>query len=100
MKEDLVETLTSCLFNDETFADLMLDLSRLTTFDDEKVLCRRLYELKNIKPIDIGISTYLTLDESCEIEKVWQDLHPVEASSGDIGGSGGSGTLAQIYSDS
>jgi hypothetical protein len=88
MKEDLVETLTSTLFNDDIFSDLLLDMSRLTTFDEEKTFCRRLYELRNIKPIDIGISTYLTLDESCEIENVWKKLHPVD-SSGDVGGSGG-----------
>ena len=87
MKEDLVETLTSVLFTDQTFSDLLLDMSRLATFDDEKMFCERLYELKNIKPKDVGISSYLTCDETCEIEKVWKELNPeIMDASGDVGG--------------
>ena len=68
MKEDLVECLTSCLFCDENFSQLLLDLSRIATFDDEKQLVGRIKEVKGLKPKDVGISPYLTLDNSCKIE--------------------------------
>jgi len=76
MKEDLVECLTSRLFCNDEFSHLLLDLSRIATFDDEKMFVKRLREIKHLKPKDVGISPYLTLDKSCKIEQVWNELNP------------------------
>jgi len=87
MKEDLIEVLTSKLFDNSPFSRLVLSLCRETTREQELALQKRLRVLYNLKPKDIGISPYLTLDESSNILQVYKDLHYENVLDGDSGAS-------------
>ena len=92
MKEDIIEILTSKLFANDRFSGLLMELSRFSTFDEEKKFITRLRNILGLRPKDVGISPYLTLDKTCKLESVWHELHP---SGGDVGGSSNKPKLAK-----
>lgn len=67
MKEDLVERLTSMLFNDESFSGTVLGLCRELTREQERDYLRRVKEVQGILPLHVGISPFLTLDRTSNI---------------------------------
>jgi len=73
MKEDLIERLTSLVFNDEQFSATVLSLCRELSKDKEKLYLKRLEEIEGLKPIHVGISPYLTLDSSGNIVEVFKN---------------------------
>lgn len=90
MREDLIERLTSKIFNNKDFSYIILQLCRETIKDKEKKYGEAVFKLKHIKPKDCGISPYFTLDETSKLEQVYRDLHPDE-NFGDSGSSSGEG---------
>jgi len=79
MKEDLIERLTSMLFNDEEFSNTVLTLCRELTKEKERMYKYRVEEIKGIRPIHVGLSPYLTLDASGNIIEVFKKNHPDQA---------------------
>lgn len=68
MKEDLIERLTTMLFSDPQFSKIVLSFCREITKEQEDKFCKRLAQIGEFKPKDVGISEYLTLDTSSNIE--------------------------------
>jgi hypothetical protein len=69
MEEDLIECVTSMLFEQEDFTELIINLCKICTSDDQKTLEARMAEAANvnIKPFNLEVSPYFTLDESSKI---------------------------------
>lgn len=88
MREDLIERLTSKIFENEDFSHVVLGLCRYQVKSKEKTYHDALAKLSKIKPKDCGISPYFTCDETSKLEQVYLELHP-EANSGDSGSSSG-----------
>lgn len=88
MKEDLIERLTSMVFSDDQFSKIVLSLCRELTKVQELKYCKRLEEISGLKPKDVGISLYLTLDNTSNMEQVFmQSKKKNSTESGDVGGS-------------
>ena len=68
MKEDLIEKLTSMVFNDAEFSRIVLRLCTEINKESEIKLLHRLKKLVGLKPKHVGISPYLVLDSSGNIE--------------------------------
>lgn len=71
MKEDLIQQLTSMVFSDDQFSKIVLSLCREMTKEQEQKLCKRLEQIADFKPRDVGISSYLTLDTTSNLEQVY-----------------------------
>lgn len=84
MKEDLIERITSKIFGRKSFSDAVLKLCVDTTKQQQEAYLKRIEQITLLKPIDVGVSPYLTLDRTGNIEKVYQQL---QRTPGDIGGS-------------
>lgn len=69
MKEDLIEKLTSMVFDDNEFSKTVLRLCSEITYDSEVKFLKRLVKLQDMKPKHVGISPYLTLDSSSNMEQ-------------------------------
>lgn len=76
MTQDIIERLTSKLFEHEEFSDLVLKLCRVITREQEFDFCKRLSEVTGLRPKQVGISPYLTLDDTCMLEQIYKELHP------------------------
>lgn len=63
MKEDLIEMLTSKILGGPT-GKAVLELCRIITYQEEQDLSRKFVELKDIRPEEIGIDKYFTLNKS------------------------------------
>lgn len=86
MREDLIERLTSKIFEKHEFSSLILQLCRETSRGKEKQYLEAIDKLSNVKPKDVGISLYFTCDESSKLEQVFLELHP-DVNLGDSGSS-------------
>jgi hypothetical protein len=89
MKEDLIELLTSlCVRGD--LSNLILQLCRLGTKDDEVTLSQKFQELKSIRPERIGIDRLFTLNDSSKLIDMFaeQEKNKQGHVEGDVGGSG------------
>ncbi len=71
MKEDLIERLTSMVFDDEQFSNTVLSLCAELTRSQQKQYLDRLQEIEGLKPIHVGISPYLTLDNTSNLEEIY-----------------------------
>ena len=68
MSEDLMERMTSKIFEDRAFSELMTKLcGELTREEDAKYLQLKM-KFAEVRPKDVGIGPYFTLDETCKIE--------------------------------
>ena len=76
MREDLIERLTSKIFDNDDFASLMLQLCREITRSKEKQYLATTEKLSKLKPKDVGINLYFTCDETSKLEQVYMELHP------------------------
>lgn len=98
MREDLIERLTSKIFENQDFSSLMLQLCRETVRSKEKQYLEAIEKVANVKPKDFGISLYFTCDDSSKLEQVYLELHP-DVNLGDSGSSSGNSKKAdQHYS--
>lgn len=72
MKEDLIETLTTLVFQ-RSFSKLLVAFCRASTHDKEIDLQDNLKIFLTVKPRNIGIDQYFTLDASSKIEQIFID---------------------------
>ena len=70
MREDLIEALTRLLFSVK-MSNVIVALCRLCTKEEERVLAMKMNELAKIKPKQLGLNDYFTLDKSSSIWKVF-----------------------------
>jgi len=68
MKQDLIERITSKVFGCESFCNLILSLCAATNREVGNAYVKRLEQVKNLKPANVGISPFLTLDSSGNLE--------------------------------
>jgi hypothetical protein len=87
MKEDLIERLTSMVFGDDDFSNVVLKLCAETVSDQEEKYTQRLREIEGLRPVHVGIDQYLTLDSSSNIEQIFMESKKPAEESGDVGGS-------------
>lgn len=85
MKEDLIEALTSLLFQGR-MAKMMLAFTRVCTKEQETNLLDKIEEFRGVLPHQIGLSQYFTLDSQSKIEEIFLKLQ-TKSTGGDIGGS-------------
>ena len=83
MKEDLIERLTSMVFQEPCLSQIVLRLFQEITAEQNAKYLQRLNELEGLKPANVGLSSYLTLDGDSNIEQ----LHSNFSAVGDMGGS-------------
>ena len=86
MDQDLIERMTSKLFEDSKFSSLMVQLCGELTKDKDLKYQLLKRDFANVKPKDVGIGPYFTLDETSKLESVFLQSHP-EVHIGDSGGS-------------
>lgn len=98
MREDLIEAMSKLLFN-ERMSSMLVAMCRICTKDEERTLIMKIVELQKLKPGQIGLNEYFTLDKSSNIWTIFneqfkdvnQSLTPkYTADDGDVGGSSGS----------
>jgi len=73
MKEDLIERITSKVFSNLDFSNLVVSICRQMNLAHEQSYLKRLEEVRGIKPRDVGISPFLTLDKTGNLEKVFME---------------------------
>jgi hypothetical protein len=73
MKEDLIERITTKVFDNLEFSSLVVSICRQMNQAHEATYLKRLGEVKGIKPRDVGISPFLTLDRTGNLEKVFME---------------------------
>ena len=89
MSEDLIERLTSKLFEDEVFSDFVVhQLCGFLTRESDEVYLKMRTEFKECIPKDVGINNYFTLDSTCKLEQVFLQLNPA-MNTGDSGSTDG-----------
>ena len=91
MTQDLIERLTSKTFEDIEFSNLILQMCRELTRQDEEAFSKKTEEIIKLKPKNIGISPYHTLDETSKLMTVFNEVNQVN-NAGDVGGSASSTT--------
>lgn len=96
MREDLIERLTSKIFENLEFSNLILYLCRETVRSKEKQYSEAVEKFGQIKPKDVGISPYFTCDETSKLEQVYLELHP-DANLGDSGSSSDKSNKAEMH---
>lgn len=68
MRQDLIERITSKVFSCESFSNSVLSLCAVTNREVSAAYAKRLEQVKNLKPANVGISPFLTLDSSGNLE--------------------------------
>ena len=86
MREDLIERMTSKLFENDVFTNMILQLCGELTRKEEEKYVKIKRDFANMKPKDLGISPFFTLDDTSKLESVFLQLHP-EQHIGDSGSS-------------
>ena len=79
MKEDLIERLTSMLFNDEIFSSAVLSLCAEVSRDKQRTYMRRVEQVSGIRPVHVGLSEYLRLDDTSNRMEIFKKEHPLLA---------------------
>lgn len=69
MKEDLIERVTTMLFHNPNLTNLVMKFCKIATQKEQKIFERRLLESQelNIKPTDLSVSKFFTLDNKSNI---------------------------------
>ena len=75
------------VFSSQEFSSTVLKLCAEITRENQEKLQRRVEEIEGLKPVNVGIDAYLTLDESSNIEKVFHETQKHDDQNGDVGGS-------------
>ena len=86
MNEDLIERMTSKLFQDTAFSKLIVQLCGELTKEQDEQYNRIKGDFAACKPKDVGINPYFTLDHTSKLEHIFMQLNP-EQNTGDSGGS-------------
>ena len=90
MREDLIERMTSKLFEKPSFSNLVIQLCGELTRKDDEAYKKIKNEFLLCRPKDVGINNYFTLDSTSKLEQVFMQLHP-ELNLGDSGSIDGQG---------
>ena len=90
MREDLIERMTSKLFEKPSFSNLVIQLCGELTRKDDEAYKKIKSEFLLCQPKDVGINNYFTLDSTSKLEQVFMQLHP-ELNLGDSGSIDGQG---------
>ena len=96
MREDLIERMTSKLFEKTSFSKLIIQLCSELTKEDDLAYKRIRNNFSECIPKDFGINPYFTLDQTSKIEQVFMSLHP-ELNLGDSGSIEGQGGLGSSH---
>ena len=69
MKEDMIERVTTMIFHHPHITQLVMTLCKIATQDDQKIFEKRLREgiKMDIKPHNLSVSNFFTLDHSSNI---------------------------------
>ena len=86
MDQDLIERMTSKIFEDAKFSTLMVQLCGELTKEQDLRYVQLKRDFEKVKPKDVGIGPYFTMDETSKLESVFLESHPDE-NIGDVGGS-------------
>ena len=84
MNEDLIERMTSKLFENAEFSELVVQLCGELTRDQDQRYQEIKRDFASCIPKDVGINPYFTLDHTSKIQQVFMELHP-EVNIGDSG---------------
>lgn len=68
MNEDLIERMTSKIFEDDAFAQLIVDLCGELTREQDEAYLRIKRQFQSCIPKDVGINPYFTLDHTSKLE--------------------------------
>ena len=74
MREDLIETVTTMLFHQDDMTDIVIQLCKIATQEEEMKFEARLREAieLDLKPSKMAVSNFFTLDRSAKIEEYFQ----------------------------
>ena len=72
MKEDLIETVTNLILRGNVYRIIFI-FFRLETQNEEKELLEKFKSFVNVKPEGIDIPKQFRLDESSEIEEMFEN---------------------------
>ena len=86
MSEDLVERMTSKLFEDIHFSQFVVSLCGELTREQDLAYQRIKRDFDWCRPKDVGINPYFTLDHTSKLEQIFMQIHP-EMNLGDSGSS-------------
>lgn len=69
MREDLIERITTMIFNNIGITELVLTLCEIATNDEQRIFEKRLKEAAdlNLTPFDLNVSKYFILDYNSNI---------------------------------
>lgn len=90
MNEDLIERMTSKLFEEPSFSALVVQLCGELTREQDEAYQRIKRDFHSCIPKHVGINPYFTLDHTSKLEQVFLQLHP-ELNLGDSGSIDGQG---------
>ena len=77
MSEDLIERLTSKLFENPEFSQFVVfQLCGELTKEEDGVYQKMKVDFSNCTPKDVGINPYFTLDDTSKLEEVFLLLNP------------------------
>ena len=85
MSEDLIERMTSKLFEDAQFSALIVQLCGELTRDKDSMYQKIKRDFLECIPRDVGINPFFTLDHTSKLEQIYLQKHPNEI---DLGISG------------
>ena len=89
MSEDLIERMTSKIFEDPAFSQLVVSLCGELTREQDQKYQQIKRDFQQCIPKDVGINPFFTLDHTSKIEQIFLQLHP-ELNLGDSGSIEGS----------
>ena len=98
MSEDLIERMTSKLFENSSFTEMVVQLCGELTRDSDQQYQSIKREFSTCIPKDVGINAYFTLDHTSKLETIFMQLHP-ELNVGDSGSIEGQGNNSFEMSD-
>ena len=84
MSEDLIERMTSKLFESPEFSNMVVQLCGELTRDEDQAYQSIKRDFYSCIPKDVGINPYFTLDHTSKLEQIFMQLHP-ELNTGDSG---------------
>jgi len=71
MSEDLIERMTSKLFEDASFSEFVVQLCGELTREQDDAYQRIKRDFASCIPKDVGINPYFTIDHTSKIEQVF-----------------------------
>lgn len=81
MHEDLIECITSLIFEQSGLTDIVLKLCEISTQEEQHIFQRRIIEGKelNLRPVDLAVKKFFSLDASSDILNFYQEMCKAKA---------------------